>query len=181
LEQEEIWKQIIIEKGGTVYDYSELYEVSNKEGRIRSVKTGKTLKPGKDKWGYSHVTLYKDGKTSRFSVHRLVATMFIPNPENKPTVNHKDENKENNSADNLEWMTHEEQQKHGTCRQRISEAQLGGKNHMAKKVKCIETGEIFDTVKEAEEWCGIKDGVTDCCKGKYKTAGGFHWEYVKES
>jgi hypothetical protein len=122
---EEQWKPIIIEKNGVVFDYSGLYEVSNKEGRIRSVKTGKILKPGKDKCGYSHVTLCKDGKTSRFQVHRLVATAFIPNPDNLPVVNHKDENPSNNCVDNLEWCTVKYNVNYGTCKQRMSEAHKG--------------------------------------------------------
>jgi hypothetical protein len=175
----------MITKNGTVYDYSELYEVSNKEGRIRSVKTGKILKPGKDKYGYSHVALCKDGKTSRFQVHRLVATMFIPNPNNKPVVNHKDENPSNNSADNLEWVTQKENLNYGTAQQRRSEAIKGGKNYKARKVRCIETKQVFDTITEASNWYQQETGggvitgmIVRCCKGKKKTAGGYTWEYV---
>ena len=79
-------------------------------GNVKTVNwrnTGKaaTLKPAKDKKGYLRVSLIKDGKLITCKVHRLVAKAFIPNPKNKPQVNHKDCNKENNCVDNLEWVT----------------------------------------------------------------------------
>lgn len=110
----EIWKSI---KG-----YESIYEVSSK-GRVRSldrvsrngfVKTnlkGKMLSISNSE-RYSNVGLSKDSKTKNFKVHRLVAIAFIPNPENKPEVNHKDGNKTNNILDNLEWNTKAENQKH---------------------------------------------------------------------
>lgn len=127
MEQEEIWKPVTIEKNGVLYDYSGLYEVSNKEGKVRNVKTGKLLKPIKHRSGYSQVSLYKDGKKQEFKIHRLVATAFIPNPQNKPFVNHLDENPSNNSADNLDWCTNKENLNYGTCPQRISEKLKGRK------------------------------------------------------
>lgn len=98
----EIWKAI--------EGYDGAYEVSN-TGKVRSLRFGKCklLKPmvnaGKYN-GYSTVTLYNTGKRiAKVKVHRLVAEAFIPNPDNLPIINHKDENRMNNSADNLEWCT----------------------------------------------------------------------------
>jgi len=88
------------------------YLVSDR-GRVFSFYTNKVLKPGKDKDGYLHVILYKNGVRKKHRIHRLVALVFIPNPENKPTVNHIDGCKTINHADNLEWCTHSENSQHG--------------------------------------------------------------------
>ena len=202
----EIWKPIIIEKQGVTYDYTGLYEVSNL-GRVRSLNYGghgeiKVLKPSNSN-AYLRVALHKDGRGQRFLVHRLVATMFIPNPDNLPVVNHKNENPSNNCVDNLEWCTVKYNTNYGTCPQRMSEAhkgktsafkgkkhsktakckisetQRGSKNPKAKKVLCVETGQVFDCIADAEKWLG-KSGICSCLKGRQKTCGGFHWEYVEE-
>lgn len=105
----EIWKDI--------NGYIGIYQVSNM-GNVRSlqreeykcrqgyrVRKGRQLKPGRDKKGYLLVGLRKDGKCKTRRIHRLVAEAFIPNPNNLPQINHKDENKCNNTVDNLEWCT----------------------------------------------------------------------------
>ena len=172
----EVWKGIIIEKNGVVYDYTGLYQVSNL-GRVRSLNynhTGKIkelkLRPKKD--GYIQVVLYKDGKSKQFYVHRLVATTFMPNddPINKTEVNHISEVKTDCSVDNLEWVTPKQNINHGTGKKRASKAK-------SKKVICIETGQIFDSIKEAQAWLN-KGDVCACVKGRTKTAGGYHWQYV---
>jgi len=94
----EIWKDI---KG-----YEKLYQVSNL-GNIKSLKTGKNLYYSKSK-RYLRVGLFKDKKRKGFSIHRLVAEAFIPNPNNYPCVNHKDCNGNNNRVDNLEWCTYKQ-------------------------------------------------------------------------
>jgi hypothetical protein len=82
-------------------------------GQIVNMDNGKTLKAGKCPVGYPRVTCKKDnGSRSGLFVHRAIAMTFIPNPKNKPSVNHKDANKENFSIDNLEWCTHQENMKH---------------------------------------------------------------------
>lgn len=102
--EQEVWKDID--------EYKGLYQISNL-GRVKSLKkyAGKSLreekilKTYKDKDGYIKVILCKNNKTRFLSIHRLLAEAFIPNPENLPQINHKDENKENNDIDNLEWCT----------------------------------------------------------------------------
>lgn len=84
------------------------YEIST-QGSVRNKVTGRIVKPSKTKKGYLSLNLYRDGKSSSKLVHRLVAETFIPNPENKPTVDHLDRDKENNCVDNLRWATHYEQ------------------------------------------------------------------------
>ena len=91
----EIWKP--------VNGYEGLYEVSNL-GNVRSIRTNRTMKLQLHK-GYLKVGLYKQRTLKQFSVHRLVASAFIPNPKSKPEVNHLDGDKTNNRADNLEWCT----------------------------------------------------------------------------
>ena len=88
--------------------YTHGYEISN-IGHVRHKKTGRLLTNSEDPDGYIYVTMYIKPKYIRRSVHTLVANAFITNPENKPTVNHKDKNKKNNTVDNLEWATHSEQ------------------------------------------------------------------------
>lgn len=81
-------------------------------GNIYSFKSSKWLKPQINKFGYLHVGLYKNGNINPKAVHRLVAETFIPNPDNKPCVNHKDGIKTNNCVNNLEWATYSENHKH---------------------------------------------------------------------
>ena len=92
----EEWKNVI--------GYEGLYEVSNK-GNVRNVRRNTLLKLSKTNDGYIQVHLYKNGIRTGFKVHRLVAQAFIPNPDNLPEVNHKDEDKTNNNVTNLEWCT----------------------------------------------------------------------------
>lgn len=97
---EEIWKISFVNK----------YEVSN-FGRIRHFKTKHIVKPEKEERGYCRLSIKINGVKKHFAVHRLVALAFIPNPENKPQVDHIDNNKENNRFDNLRWVTNEENSK----------------------------------------------------------------------
>lgn len=125
----QIWKDI--------EGYEGKYQVSN-TGRVRSLnynRTGKikVRKQGKDKLGYKSVFLCKDGKNKGYLVHRLVAQAFIPNPNNYPVVNHKDENPSNNTVWNLEWCTQEYNCNYGNCRKKMSEAHKGENNHFYGK------------------------------------------------
>lgn len=158
----------------------ENYEVSS-EGDIRNKKTGKILKPAKNSTGYLLVGLCKDGKLKSFLVHRLVAETWIPNPNGYPIVNHINENKEDNSVDNLEWCSYKYNSNYGTCQQRKGQAKKDSGNG-GKKVYCVELDQTFNSIKEAERKTGVRhEGILRCCQGKYKTAGNMHWKYVDES
>lgn len=106
---EEIWKDIP--------GYEGIYVVSN-FGRIRNLVSGKFIKPSQKDDGYCRVCLSKNGCGKCINIHRLVAQVFIPNPDNLPQVNHKDEDKTNNVADNLEWCDAKYNINYGTSQQR---------------------------------------------------------------
>ena len=120
------------EEWKAVLGYEGLYEVSNL-GRVRSlphevptkigtrISSGRVMKLQPFKSGYMGVCLSKGNKQALKTVHRLVAEAFIENPDNLPQVNHKDENKANNSVDNLEWVTAIENNNYGTRKKRLSE------------------------------------------------------------
>ena len=93
--------------------FSEYYLISN-TGKVFSKHCNRVLSPKLNPGGYEHITLCAHGQQHRILIHRLVALAFIENPENKPTVNHINENKRDNRAENLEWATIREQNIHGT-------------------------------------------------------------------
>lgn len=95
------------------------YEI-NKMGQIRNIKTGRILNGTKDNWGYKSYTLRYNNKNYHRIAHIMVAKQFIPNPDNMPIINHKDENKMNPCVDNLEWTTIQKNSKHGTTQERRS-------------------------------------------------------------
>lgn len=107
----------------SVPGYEGLYEVSNK-GNVKSLRRGIILKPS-ILHGYLRVGLHKDNKTQYYVVHRLVALVFIPNPENLPFVNHKDESRNNNCVENLEWCTAQYNNTYGTAIKRRVETRTG--------------------------------------------------------
>lgn len=160
----EIWKDI--------EGYCGCYQVSN-FGNVKSLNymhTGreKILKVEKTKCGYLRVIFCKDGKIKRFSVHRLVAQAFIPNPYNLPQVNHIDENKTNNIVSNLQWCSSQYNINYGHRNEKIS-----------KKVLCVETGKVYTSTHQVERELGFANSnISRACNGKQKSAYGFHWRYI---
>ena len=171
---EEIWKPI--------EDYPG-YEISNL-GRIKSFRQnakGKITYGNKDKKGYLTKALYDaDGFPKTFKMHRLVAQAFIPNPDDLPQVNHKDEDKTNNCVTNLEWCDNEYNIKYGTRLQRVSEANRCCPTTSKGVYSVDENGnkEFFDSIGEAERQLGLSHcNIVRTLKGRTKTCGDRQWFY----
>ena len=132
--------------------------------------------------GYYRIGLWIGGETKNFFVHRLVALAFIPNPDNLPEVNHKDEVKTNNIVGNLEWCSIKYNNTYGTRNERIAETHLNRKD-LSKPVKqftkdCVFIKE-YPSMMEAERQTGFNhSGILSCCKGKYKHAYNYIWRYA---
>lgn len=160
-----------IEEWRPIQGFEGLYEVSD-WGRVKSLKFGKEkmLKGGKDKDGYLLVQLCQDGKRVMKKVHRLVAEAFLPNPNNLPQVNHKDECKTNNNVLNLEFC----------------DSKYNNNYSLSKCVDQIDasTGEVVRQWESTAE-CGrngfLSGMVSKCALGKYKQYKGFIWKYVADN
>ena len=165
----EIWKDIL--------GYEGLYQVSNL-GNVMSFwgKTPKLLRAGKSSSGYLFVILSNHNKSRKnFKIHRLVAQAFLPNPNNYPQVNHKDENPLNNNVSNLEFCTQQYNNQYGTRLERVSRA-------LSKPVLQFDKNGIFineyPSIKDAARKTGVNQGdIVWVCRGKLKTAGGYIWKY----
>lgn len=152
--------KIEFEEWRTIEEYPN-YQISN-FGRIKSLWFGreKILKQSIHKNGYSHITLHKEDKMKTFLTHRLVAMTFIPNPNNYPQVNHKDEVKTNNCISNLEWVTQEYNNSYGTRLERMSKTKKGKIFSQEHKDK------ISKTLKGRKLSKETKDKISIANKGK---------------
>ena len=180
---EEIWKDIP--------SYEGYYQVSNL-GNFRSLPRiikyksngtrnypSKALLTETTKDNYQRIVLMKDGIKTRYQAHRLVALTFIPNPDNKPFINHIDGNKSNNVVTNLEWCTASENMIHAdnTGLRDMSTHQPSN----SKRIKCIETGEVFASYAKAVKWLGKSNtSISTLIRGT-RVCGkalGYHWEFI---
>lgn len=179
----ELYNDSMHEEWRDVKGYEGLYQVSNK-GNVKSIphlikaniSGGTRITKGKEKkarkgWhGYKTISLCKEGELKTCLLHRLVAEAFVDNPNNLPAVNHIDGDKDNNSCSNLEWCTNADNSRH---------AVESGLITTAKKVRCIETNTVYRCSKDAEISTGINArNIRSACQGRYKTSGGYHWEYA---
>lgn len=181
---EEIWKDIP--------EYEGLYQVSN-IGNVKSLnwknqgyEKNLWLKPHKN--GYLQVELAKGGTKKCFVVHRLVAIAFIPNPQGYPQVNHKDENKRNNCAENLEWCNASynaiySMKRRGVVLKEKRVPQRKNSSHSNQSIiQMTLSGETVKTWENSRTIfleTGMSDwSISECCRGNRKTAYGYKWQYA---
>lgn len=151
----EIWKDVC--------GYEGKYVVSNL-GDVKSCKTNKTLIP-EIRTGYLSVDLCVNGQRKKRRIHRLVAQAFIPNPENLPQVNHKDQNSMNNNVENLEWCNNTYNSQYP--------------NDLS--VYCFDLDEYFKSATEAAVHTGVcRTSIVKACRGQLTQAGGKLWCYTKD-
>ena len=182
MEEKEIWKDVPNLDG---YQVSNLGRIKMLEYTMKMPNGGnkhykEKIKPQeKTRNGYLRVKCYKDKQTKRYLIHRLVAMAFLDNPNNYPQVNHKDENKENNRADNLEWCTLQYNHDYGTAKQRIARKNTNGKRSK-KIVQYSLDGKIiniFPSFGECKRSGYDGGGVWQCCNNKIKQFKGYIWKY----
>lgn len=170
------------EKWKDIEGYSGYYQISSL-GRVKSLVRqdtkgrnvgGKYLHSSKDKDGYLQIGLCKLGKKKKVKIHRLVAETFIPNPDNKPQVNHKDGDRGNPERHNLEWMTDEENKKHS--RESLGNTVEGEKNPQSVLTK-ERVLEIRRSVLPAKD-LAVRFNV--CIETIYNVKSYRAWKYLKE-
>lgn len=156
-----------------IKNYEGLYAITSC-GKVWSYKYKKFLKP-EIVGGYSRVTLSKNSETKKIFIHRLVAEAYIPNPNSLPQVGHKDETRDNNSVPNLYWTDAKDNSNMPLRVQRLSAAKK-------RQVYCIELDRVFDSATDAAQELTIpRSSISSCCAGRYKTAGGYHWQYYGQN
>jgi hypothetical protein len=164
----EVWKPVV--------GYEGCYEVSD-HGRIRSLERtgtkGGILKQ-KDRQGYLCVDLSKGDKKRTIDVHRIVATAFIPNPDELPCVNHKDETRTNNNVDNLEWCSHQYNIVYGSGLERA----LATKEKARRPFICLETGRVYRSQTKFAKEYGVTPGFINNVLNGRRGSNNFKIKYV---
>ena len=167
---EEVWKDVV--------GYEGLYKISNL-GNVYSLYTNKELSKVTRKDGYQYVSLSKNKSRKLKLIHRLVAEAFIPNPDNLPIINHKDEKPSNNRVDNLEWCTYSYNNSYNNVAVRRAEPLR--KRVYAYNIKGDKVYE-FESAQEACRALNLSSGnLSDCCNGIIKTYYNLAWSYSKLS
>lgn len=153
-----------------------LYSISN-DGMVINTKTGRIMKSHDNGKGYEIIGLVGNKGRIYRSIHRLVAEAFIPNPDNLPQINHKDENKKNNNADNLEWCDQKYNNNYG-ARTEKQTASCGTSKEVSQFDKNMNLINTFKSQKDAGRKLGIDwRHIQRGCKGKAKTVKGYIFQY----
>lgn len=190
----EIWKDI--------EGYEGLYQISSL-GRVKSLDRydyigrffrGKTLKPIIHNNGYAFISLSKNGESECKSIHRIVAKHFLPNHNNLPEVNHKDEDKTNNMVwvnedgsidyvkSNLEWCDREYNCNYGTRNEKGAKTRFNYPS-ISKPVLALKNGKIcmcFKSTMQAQRHGFNNSKISGCCNGKGKTHMGYEWMFLED-
>lgn len=178
-----------------VCGYENIYKVSN-DGEIWSILSGRKLKPYLSPQGYEIVSLWKDSKPTKMTVHRIVATVFLDNPDGKPEVNHIDGNKTNNKVENLEWVTKSENMKHafnnGLCNMSSALAAVRNMSKEKRHEKAVKAGKktakkiirddgvVYKSIHEAAEKNGCGAGsICGVLSGRRNTVKGHVFSYLE--
>lgn len=159
--------------------YEGVYKI-DEFGNVLSCSTGLVRKASKSSNRYLYLPLCKNGKKKYKRIHRLVAETFIPNPDNLPQVNHKDEDIYNNHVSNLEWCTQKHNLNHGSRNIRISKSRTNNPK-ISRAVQQIKDGVIVRTYPSIQDACrdGVfkKANIHAVCNGKRNQHGGYNWKY----
>ena len=154
-----------------VKGYEGLYAVTSC-GKVWSYRRQKFLKPRVNRGGYLYVNLSKNGKAKSYVVHRLVAEAYIPNPDNLPMINHKDECKTNNCLQNLEWCDASYNINYGTRNEKVA---------ISLKIPIIQFDLDGNFIREwpsaTDVGKEVNSNICECLKGRRKTAIGYIWKY----
>lgn len=168
----EIWKDI--------EGYEGLYQISN-YGNVKTLprpRVKSTIMKLELHKGYYKVCFSKNNKSKHFFVHRLVAQAFIPNPDNLPCVNHKDENSLNNCVNNLEWCTQQYNLLYGNRRAKVIEKE---RKPVGQYTMSNELIRVHYSIQQAARNINRNAGpICRCCKGKQAFAYGYKWEYYNK-
>ena len=157
--------------------FSKYYRI-NESGQVWSIRRNKLLKPSIDRYGYQKIVLTVNGESFYTTVHRLVASTFIPNPNNLPCVNHINENKQDNRVENLEWISVIDNDNYGTRNQRMAKSKC-----KRPVVQTLPSGiEIhYDGVKDASRKTGIAHSlITKYCKNIGNSKHNSEWRFEYE-